>query len=136
MGALLALLIARATAALKHQATIYGLMAVAGLIFIFSAGYALNAGYVMLMFRYGGITASLVVAGCLIVAAIACVVAARIISIPHSETADAKLSRLASSYSPPQIRLYEVVTVATGLAVVAGAMLMLPRLRRRLKRDR
>lgn len=131
MGALFALLIARATAALKHQATIYVLMGVAGLIFIFSAGYALNAAYVMLMFRYGAITASLVVAGCLAVAAIGCLIAARIMSIPASETADAKLSRLASSYSPPHIRASEVAAAGAGIAAVMAALFMVPRLWRR-----
>jgi len=134
MGALFALLIARATAALKHRATIYGLMAVAGLIFIFSGAYALNAAYVMLMFRYGAVAASLVVAGCLAMAAIGCLIAARIMSIPASETADAKLSRLASSYSPPHIRVSEVAAAGAGLGAVVVALFMVPRLWRRSRR--
>ncbi|MDU0343170.1 hypothetical protein [Bosea rubneri] len=137
MGALFALFAARVTAALKHQAAIYGLMAAAGVISIFAAGYALDAGHSALMFRYGAITASLVIAGCLIAGAIVCLIAARIVANRPSKTA-AKLSALASSYSPSQIRLpfspQTLIAAGAGLTgAISVALFMLPKIRDRLR---
>lgn len=80
MAGLLAYLTARATLTLKRAATCYGLMALGGLIAVFGLGYALNAGYTALMFRYGPVAASLTIAVGLLAVATGCVVAARIIS--------------------------------------------------------
>ncbi|WP_156410466.1 hypothetical protein [Bosea sp. Root381] len=92
------------TAALKHQATVYGLMTLAALIIIFAAGYALNAGHTMLMFSFGAVTASLIITRCLVATAGVCVVASRIFANRPSATAE-KLSKLASPYSAPALRL-------------------------------
>ena len=79
MGGLLAYLAVQATASLKRKATIYALMALSGLIMIFAMGYALNAGYVALMLRYGATVASLQIAGGLLLTAVGCLIAARIV---------------------------------------------------------
>ncbi len=84
MGALFAYLASEAGSAIKRRATIYGLMAAGGLIAIFAAGYALNALYAFLSFRWGPIAASLSVAGGLLVLAVASVVAARMVAQQRS----------------------------------------------------
>jgi hypothetical protein len=45
MGGLFAYLAAEAITAIKRKATVYGLMAIGGLLMIFAAGHLLNAGY-------------------------------------------------------------------------------------------
>lgn len=54
-------------------------MAFSGLITVFALGYALNAGYTALMFRYGAIAASLSIAGILLLTAAIFLVAALIV---------------------------------------------------------
>lgn len=78
VSGLLAYFTLRATAALKRAVVVYGLMALGALIAIFAFGYALNAGYTALMFRYGPIAASLTIAGGLLAFAAALILAARI----------------------------------------------------------
>jgi hypothetical protein len=80
MGGLIGYLTAEATNAIKRTATVYGLMALSGLMAIFAAGYALTAFYAWLMFRYGPITASLIIAGGLLSVAVALIFAARFIA--------------------------------------------------------
>ncbi len=53
-----------------RQAVIYGLMAAAGLILIFAAGYGLDAVRGTLMIRVGGVYASLIVGGGLLLLAL------------------------------------------------------------------
>jgi hypothetical protein len=52
MGGLFAYLAAEAITAIKRKATVYGLMAIGGLLMIFAAGHLLNAGYMMLRFDW------------------------------------------------------------------------------------
>lgn len=70
MGALFAHLAATATAALKRRLIAFGLWVASGLFLVFSAGYALNALYTLLMFRWDAVTASLAVAGGLLLGAV------------------------------------------------------------------
>ena len=119
MGALVAYLAAQATVALKRKALIYGLMAIGGLLAVFAAGYALNAGYTMLMFRDGSVTASLIVAGGLLAVAIGCVVAAKVIARRPLISAP---SKLASPYSAASYPLpYSKQSMIAVAAAVAGA---------------
>ena len=69
MGGPVAYLALQISASLKRITTIYGLMAFGGLVTIFAAGYALDAVRTKLMFQFGGVLASLIVAGGLIVLA-------------------------------------------------------------------
>lgn len=139
MGALFAIAAARATAAVKHQATVYGLMALAALIIVFAAGYALNAGYTMLMFRFGAVTASLIIMGCLMAAAVVCLIASRVIANRPSKTAE-QLTKLASPYSAPPVRIpysREALTAmgagVAGAASVAVILSLFPSLRDRMR---
>jgi hypothetical protein len=66
VGPLAVGLIAPLLAALKQKLVTYCLMAVGGLIAIFAAGYALDAIHSFLMFRYGGVAASLIIAASLL----------------------------------------------------------------------
>jgi hypothetical protein len=70
MGPLAAGLIAPLLSALKRKLFAYALMAASGLIVIFAVGYGLDAVHSMLMFRYGGVAASLVISGALILTAL------------------------------------------------------------------
>ena len=131
MGALVAYLAAQATAALKRKALIYGLMAIGGLLTIFAAGYALNAGHTVLMFRYGSVTASLIVAGGLLAVAVSCVVAAKVIARRALISAP---SKLASPYSAAPYRLpyskQSMIAVAAALAGATSAGVALIRFKR------
>lgn len=69
MGGLLAYVSLQATTALKRYAIVYGLWAFGCLIVVFAAGYGLDAFRTWLMFRYGAVLASLIVAGGLIAVA-------------------------------------------------------------------
>jgi hypothetical protein len=80
MGGLFAYLAAEAITAIKRKATVYGLMAIGGLLMIFAAGHLLNAGYMMLAFRLGATPASLIVAGGLLALAVILVVAAIVLA--------------------------------------------------------
>jgi len=80
MPGLLAYFTMRMTAALKRAVISYCIMALGALIAISGIGYALNAGYTALMFRYGPIAASLAMAGGLLVASACCIGAARIVN--------------------------------------------------------
>lgn len=70
IGAAFSYLLDQVKAFLQRQAVIYGLMAAAGFIFIFAAGYGLDAVRGMLMIRVGGVYASLIVGGGLLVCAL------------------------------------------------------------------
>ncbi|WP_156410462.1 hypothetical protein [Bosea sp. Root381] len=127
------------TAAIKRLAAVYGLLALAGLLTIFAAGYALNAGYTMLVFRFGAVIASLIMTGSLVAAAIVCLVASRVIASRPGQTVE-KLSTPASPYSAPPLRLsysrQSTTAAASGIAGVATVIVVLklfPGLRARLK---
>jgi hypothetical protein len=80
VGGLFAYLAAQAIRAIQRKATVYGLMAIGGLLVIFAAGYGLNAAFTMLAFRLGATIASLIVAGGLLALAAILVVAATILA--------------------------------------------------------
>ena len=121
MGGLFAYLAAEAITAIKRKATVYGLMAIGGLLLIFSAGYGLNAGYTMLAFRLGATTASLIVAGGLLALATISMVAATILArrpVSHSN-----LARQSSPYSHAPYRgPYSPQRIMAVGAAAAGAM--------------
>jgi len=54
----------------KRNVTIYGLFAVAGLLMLCAAGYALSAVHTILALRYGPVAASLWIAGGLLLVAL------------------------------------------------------------------
>ena len=74
-----------AKAALRRRLVIYGLWFAGGLLVLFAAGYALDALYTFLMFRWGGVAASLAVAAGLFLGAVAAVLAGYLISRTPSE---------------------------------------------------
>lgn len=85
MGKLLAHLAETVKAALRRELVIYGLWSAGGLLVLFAAGYALDALYTFLMFRWGGVAASLAVAAGLLLSAVAAVLAGYLISRTPSE---------------------------------------------------
>jgi hypothetical protein len=121
VGGLFAYLAAEAITAIKRKATVYGLMAIGGLLLIFSAGYVLNAGYTMLSFRLGATPASLIVAGGLLALAAVLVVAATILArrpVPSS-----KLAQKSSPFSHAPYRgPYSRQRLMAAGAGAAGAM--------------
>jgi hypothetical protein len=133
MGALVAYLAAQATAVLKRKALIYGLMAIGGLLAVFAAGYALSAGHTMLMFRYGSITASLIVAGGLLVLAIGCGVAAKLIArrplILPPPTSASRYSTAPYRMPYTKQRMLAVAAALAGAASAGAALIRFKRLR-------
>ena len=129
MGGLFAYLATEATTSIKRKAAIYGLMAVGGLLMIFAAGYVLNAGYTMLAFRLGATSASLIVAGGLIVLAVIVVVAGSIIGKRPARSA--KVAIQSSPFShPPRRAPYSrqrIVAVGAGAAGALSAAVLLAR---------
>lgn len=72
LGASFAFLITQAKSFLERQVTIYGLMSVAALFCIFAAGYGLDALREMLFVQVGGVIASLILGGILLVLSLGC----------------------------------------------------------------
>ncbi len=134
MGPVVIGLVAPLVAALKQKLSAYALMAVAGLIVIFSAGYALNAVHSLLMLRYGGVAASLAIAGALLLAAVINVCAAFYLKYrPAVVSAAAKAS---SPFSNPPFRspirwngVMAAAAAVAGAATAAAAILTSERLR-------
>ena len=129
MGGLFAYLAAEAITAIKRKATVYGLMAIGGLLLIFSAGYVLNAGYTMLSFRLGATPASLIVAGGLLALAAILVVAATILA--KRPVSSSKLAQQSSPYSPAPYRApysrQRIMAVGAGAAGAISAAALLVR---------
>lgn len=73
MGSLIATLVAPLAAAIKQKVIAYALMVCAVLLVVFATAYTLDAAHSWLAFRYGPISASLSVAGALLVTAGVCV---------------------------------------------------------------
>ena len=113
LGAGFAYLLAQVTGFIKRQAVIYGLMAATGLTLIFAAGYGLDAARAALMIRVGGVYASLIIGGVLLVVALGCFGAAIYLNRAHRPTATIK--QASSPYSNPPRR-----PLITGPAIVAG----------------
>lgn len=72
LGASFAFLITQAKSFLERQLTIHGLMFVAVLFCIFAAGYGLNALREVLFVRVGGVIASAILGGILLVLSLGC----------------------------------------------------------------
>lgn len=111
-------------------------MALSGLITIFALGYALNAGYAALMFRYSAIVASLSIAGGLLLAAAACLLAARIVG-DRPRAAPAPLNLQSETYMLRRTKL-PALAAGAGIAVVAAVAAAVIRRRKRAlsgKRD-
>jgi hypothetical protein len=109
-----------ATLTFKRAAMCYGLVALGGLIAAFALGYALNAGYTALMFRYGPVVAGLTAAGGLLAAAASCVVAARIVS--RRARMDSAPLELSSQYAHVHLARAarpRVIALGAGLAGAA-----------------
>jgi len=139
VGPLVIGLIAPLVASVKQKLAAYGLMALAGLIILFSAGYALDAGHSMLMFRYGSVAASLIVAGGLFLAAIACAVTGLYLKYRR---APSRPALKASPYSNPPFTspvrwrsIGAIMAMGAGVATSAAAVLSSERLRKFI-RDR
>ncbi|KRE15672.1 hypothetical protein ASE66_12565 [Bosea sp. Root483D1] len=96
----------------------YALMALSGLITFFALGYALNAGYTALMFRYGSILASLSIAGGLLLAAAGCLLAARIVG-DRPRAAPAPLNLQYEAYMLRRTK-WPALAAGAGIAGVAA----------------
>lgn len=125
MGGLFAYLVAEATTALKRKAIVYGLMGLGGLLVILAGGYVMNAVHAWLLFRYGTIAASLIIAGFLLLSAVASVGAARIIARRPNNPAKL-VGRSTSYHSEPyrslrQRRLRALAAGASGAVTAASA---------------
>ena len=113
LGAGFSYLIFQVKSFVQRQATIYGLMAAAGLILIFAAGYGLDAVREILVPKVGAVYASLIVGGALLVLALACLGAALYLGRPPRPAA---ATRKGLSSLPDVLRLPHV----TGSAILAG----------------
>ena len=129
MGGLFAYLAAEAITAIKRKATVYGLMAIGGLLVIFAAGYGLNAAFTMLAFRLGATTASLIVAGGLLALAVISAVAATILA--RRPVSSSKIAKQSSPYSHAPYRApysrQRVMAIGAGAAGAISAAALLVR---------
>lgn len=115
MGPFVVGLIAPQIATLKQKLTAYSLMAVSGLLVIFSAGYALNAVHSLLMFRYGGVVASLSIAGALLFGAL---ISAGVAAYMKGRPAPAAAAFKSSPYSTPHVTAS--ISRKSGIAIAAA----------------
>lgn len=135
MGSLLTQIAATVTAAIKRRVMIYGLWGASGLLVMFAAGYALNAVYTFLMFRWGGITASIAVAGGLLLGAAALALVGHFISMMpqrsayQSLKASPAISRTTKRLTGPGARR-AAASAGAGALAGAGAVFTLAKLRR------
>ncbi|MEZ2409044.1 hypothetical protein AB6806_19745 [Bosea sp. RCC_152_1] len=127
-------LVETAKAALRRRLVIYGLWSAGGLLVLFAAGYALDALYTFLMFRWGGVAASLTVAAGLFLGAVAPVLAGYLISRTPSEPIIGRLqdSLDRSPTTKRLVRSKRLMATAIGgaLAGAVAAMATLVMLRR------
>ncbi|WP_306224304.1 hypothetical protein [Bosea beijingensis] len=150
MGGLVARLVSVVTAALKRQLIVYVLWVASGLLAVFAAGYALSALHAALMFRWGSITASLIVAGGLLLFAVGLIVAGYVLSQTRSPSLYQRLqdspaiARTAKVLIRPKRTMAPAVAGAIAGAVAVGTLAFLRRRRgavqeltaERLHRDR
>lgn len=123
MGGLVAQLVSAATAALKRQVIVYVLWVASGLFGVFAAGYALNAIHASLMFRWGSITASLVVAGGLLLCAFGLVIAGYLLSRTPSPSLYERLQASPEISSTVKLLARPKRTMAPAAAgAIAGAV--------------
>lgn len=112
----------RVTAALKRAAVVYSLMALGALIAIFAVGYALNAGYTALMFRYGAIAASLAIAGGLSAAAGACALSAYVIN--RRPRPNRSVSAHSHAHLASELIGQRAIALGGGLAAILAAIVI------------
>lgn len=124
MGGLVAYVLLQVTAALKRAAVVYSFMAIAALIAIFAMGYALNAGYITLMFRYGAIAASLVIAGGLLGLAAACAMAGYIVSRRPRVTSSIRPASIDSVVHVATEPSQRTIALGAGLAATVAAVIV------------
>jgi hypothetical protein len=118
MGGVVDYLALQISASLRRITTIYGLLAFGGLVTIFATGYALDAVRTQLMFQYGAVLASLIVASGLIVVA-GCLVGTAIVI---KNRAPASTRQTASpARSLPYPKFYSPASLAVA-AAAAGAL--------------
>lgn len=128
MGGFVAQLVSVATAALKRQLIVYGLWVASGLFAIFTAAYALDALHASLMFRRGAITASLLVAGGLLLCAIGLIITGYLLlrtrspSLYERVQASPKIARTAKSLTRPKRTIAPAAAGAIAGAVAAGTL--------------
>lgn len=139
MGTLAGLMLARITVALKRSATVYGLLAAGCLVAFFGAAYALDAARAALAMRYGPVTASLLVAAGLCMAAAVAVGAGLYLRRQPINFDPAK----SSPYStPPHAlpysaqRLVAIASAGAGAICAGLAIYKVPALRALLRRRR
>lgn len=135
MGAIVAQLFSAATAAIKRRVIVYALYVASGLFTIFAVGYALNALHASLMFRWGAITASLVVAGGLLLCAICLIIAGYLLSRSQSPSlyqrlqASPEVSKTAKLLTRPKRTMAPAAAGAIAGAVAVGTFAFLRRRR-------
>lgn len=122
MAGLFAQVTAPVVAALRRQAIVYGLISLGGLVVIFAMGYGLDAGRTLLMFRYGPVWASLIVAGILLAIAVAAAGAAMLIRSrrprPASPSPPRSVARERQPYSAAAMAAAGATTAAVVTAIV------------------
>lgn len=133
MGGVVAQILSAAKAAFRRRLAIYGLWAASGLCVISACGYALNALHTSLIFRWGSITASLVVAGGLVLCAIGLIFFAYLLSRTRSPSlyerlqASPKISRTAKLLTRPNRTMPAAAAGALAGAVAVATLAMLRR---------
>lgn len=126
MAGLVTSLVSAATAAIKRHVIVYALWVVSGLLMIIAAGYALNALHASLMFRWGSIAASLIVAGGLLSCGLGLAVAGYLLSRTRPKSlyerleTSAEVKRMTRYLARPERRLAPAAAgaLAGGVAVV------------------
>jgi hypothetical protein len=119
MGGLLAYVSLQVKDVVKRHAIVYGLMAMGCLIVVFAAGYGLDALRTWLMFRYGAVLASLIVAGGLLAVAGCLFGVAILIKRPRTSSSSRSTS---PSRGLPYSKSYSPASLAAAWAAAAGAL--------------
>jgi len=120
VGPFIVSLIDPLVAALKQKLIAYSLMAAGGLLLVFAVGHALDAGHAVLVFRYGPVAASLLIAGLMLLAAVIFVILALYLKRRPASTQELPQS---SPYSVPPTRVpISSVRIAAIAAGVGGAV--------------
>ena len=126
MGGLIETITAPVLAAIRRRAVIYGLMSLGGLIVVFAAGYGLDAVRTVLMFRYGAIWASLIVAGMLVVIAVGLFGIALFIKTRRTRPAAARASDPATTtFAAPPYSSLQMATAGAATASVVTAVVVI-----------
>ena len=122
LGAGMAYLTSQITAFIKKQATIYGLVALGGLIALFAAGYGLDALRAFLALRLGLVLASLIIAGGLLIAAGTCIGIAIWMSRSKPSKTQLPPLPLSSLPRPPALTASAIVAGGAITGLIAGVL--------------